>query len=75
MSVERETLKTSNYRRQERRDKGKKEGRERRKEGREGRREKARSQHLCMGSMHENSLRVGRNIQKSFRRTWNSPLS
>ena len=37
MSVERETLKTSNYRRQERRDKGKKEGRERRKEGREGR--------------------------------------
>ena len=33
MSVERETLKTSNYRRQERRDKGRKEGRERRKEG------------------------------------------
>lgn len=33
MSVERETLKTSNSKRQGRRDKGKKEGRERRKEG------------------------------------------
>lgn len=33
LSVERETLKTSNSKRQGRRDKGKKEGRERRKEG------------------------------------------
>ena len=33
MSVERETLKTSNYRRQERRDKGRKEGRKGEKEG------------------------------------------
>lgn len=52
--------------------------REKKQKGRKGEKEggrRARTQLLCTGSMHENSHRVGRNIQKDFRRTQNSLLS